>query len=129
MRSLPRRLACVVVLGALAVYARALTNPLVFDDRRNIVENASIRDLANWRWIVMGSRRPLVNASYALDYALGGLSPIAFHVTSVLLHAVNALLVFALARRVAADAAGRAPGERSATWAPFAAALANTSSA
>jgi protein O-mannosyl-transferase len=127
MRSLSRRLAAVVALAACAVYARALTNPFVFDDRRTIVENASIRDLGNWRWIVLGSRRPLVNASYALDYALGGLSPIAFHVTNVGLHALNALLVFALARRVIADAAarrGEALDERRTSWASFASALA-----
>ena len=44
--------------------------------------------------------RPLGFLSFAADAALWSFSPVGFHVTNVLLHAVNGLLVFALARRV-----------------------------
>jgi hypothetical protein len=44
--------------------------------------------------------RPLVFLSYALDWSLWGVDPAGFHLTSVLLHAINTMLVFALARRV-----------------------------
>lgn len=44
--------------------------------------------------------RPLVFLSFALDWSLWGADPAAFHLTSVLLHAVNTMLVYALARRV-----------------------------
>ena len=51
--------------------------------------------------------RPLVFLSFALDWSLWGADPAAFHLTSVLLHAVNTMLVYALARRVGdATAAG-----------------------
>ena len=48
--------------------------------------------------------RPLVNLSYAVDYAFSGLDPFAYHVTNLLLHVVNVLLLFALTRRLARDA-------------------------
>jgi hypothetical protein len=44
--------------------------------------------------------RPLGFLSFAADAALWHLHPAGFHVTNVILHAVNGLLVFALARRV-----------------------------
>src|SRR5207244_7291320 len=45
------------------------------------------------------ARRPL-----ALDYALGGMNPRGYHLTSVLLHALDAALVFLVARRLLRDA-------------------------
>ena len=44
--------------------------------------------------------RPIVTASYALDARWSGASPFGYHATNVVLHAVAALLVFALARRI-----------------------------
>ncbi|HET9267512.1 MAG TPA: hypothetical protein VFO31_05085, partial [Vicinamibacterales bacterium] len=44
--------------------------------------------------------RPLVFLSYALDWTTWGLDAAGFHLTNVLLHAVNTMLVYALARRV-----------------------------
>jgi hypothetical protein len=44
--------------------------------------------------------RPLVFLSYALDWTNWGLDAAGFHLTNVLLHAGNTMLVYALARRV-----------------------------
>ena len=44
--------------------------------------------------------RPLVFLSFALDWSVWGIDAAGFHLTNVLLHAVNAMLVYALARRV-----------------------------
>ena len=44
--------------------------------------------------------RPLVTASLALDHALFGLEPWGYHLTHVLLHALNALLVMVLVQRL-----------------------------
>jgi Tfp pilus assembly protein PilF len=43
---------------------------------------------------------PLVFSSFWLDHKLFGLEPLGYHVVNVLLHLVNALLVFRLARRL-----------------------------
>jgi len=98
-RRLPATLAVALLpaLLAIAVYAPALDNPFVYDDRVTVVENPSIRELANWRAVLLGSRfRPLVNLTYAVDYALWQLQPTGYHWTSVLLHALNVLLLYAL---------------------------------
>ena len=94
----------IALLGAL-VYANALRNPLVYDDHRLIISNTSIVDLHNWRAIAIHDiSRPLVNLSYALDYALwGGVNAFGFHLTNLAIHIVNILLVYALATALAED--------------------------
>ena len=67
-----------------------------------MLDNPSIRELGNLRWIFIGSRRPLTNFSYAVDWALYG-APFGFHLTNVILHAINTLLLYLLARRLLAD--------------------------
>jgi hypothetical protein len=44
--------------------------------------------------------RPLVTASFALDHAVFGLEPWGYHLTNLLLHLANTLLVFVLVRRI-----------------------------
>ena len=48
--------------------------------------------------VFQDASRPVVNLSYALDRALWGPAPFGFHLTSLLLHALNVGLVFALVR-------------------------------
>jgi len=95
------------VLAALA-YLGALHNPFVYDDRLTVVENASLRTPSDLRFLFGYSLfRPLVNLSYAADYALWGLDPFGYHLTSLALHVVNVGLVYTLALRMAG--AARAP--------------------
>src|SRR5262245_4028608 len=91
------------------VYLNALTNPFVYDDYHTVVENPSIRQLSNVRSIVLHSvTRPVVNFSYALDRAVWGPTPYGFHVTSVLLHCLNVVLLFLVARQLMQGIAGPA---------------------
>jgi protein O-mannosyl-transferase len=95
---------------AAVVYLNAIDNPFVWDDRRTVVENASIRPPLDWRAVFYHDRfRPLVNATYAADYALGGLAVGGYHRTSILLHVLNVVLLFLATRRVVGTAARGAP--------------------
>jgi tetratricopeptide (TPR) repeat protein len=92
------------------VYLNALGNPFVYDDQRTVLANPSIRDLADWRWVLKGeAARPLVNLSYALDHAVWGLAPVGYHLTSLALHVANVLLLFGLARAAVTDWQARRP--------------------
>jgi tetratricopeptide (TPR) repeat protein len=86
------------VLGGL-VYLNSLGNPFVYDDHRLILENDSLSSLANWRYLLLHDvTRPLVNVSHAIDYAIwGGANPVGFHLTNVLVHMTNIVLLFQLA--------------------------------
>jgi tetratricopeptide (TPR) repeat protein len=99
--------AALVLLGAL-VYANSLRGPFVYDDRAAIVGNQTIRTL--WPLSVPlapppftpVSGRPLVNLSLAIDYAIGGAMPFAYHVTNVAIHIGCGLLLFGIVRRTLA---------------------------
>jgi hypothetical protein len=106
-----------VGIVAFGVYAPNLGNGFAMDDRYNVVENEAIRDLTRipslylepWgahapsafdRVLAENYYRPTSLASYAIDYALWGLSPLGFHLTNDLLHALAAVLVFLLLHRL-----------------------------
>ena len=97
----------VIAIAAVAVYANGLGGPFVFDDNSDIVENTSIRHLwPPWRAVVAHAKgktylctRPVANLSFALDYALGGLHTLPYHLTNVAVHLAAGLLLFGIVRR------------------------------
>ncbi len=74
-----------------------------WDDDRNLLNNAQYRglSLAHLRWMFTtfdgGHYQPLSWITLAIDYTLWGMQPHGYHVTNVILHMANALLVYALA--------------------------------
>jgi hypothetical protein len=101
-----------LVIAAIAflVYANSLSNGFVFDDEIVIRGDQSIRTLSSIpRYFVGGEGspmvmgtyyRPLLSSSYALDFASGALRPLAYHLTNVLIHVANCLLLFWLLRMI-----------------------------
>src|SRR5205085_7967194 len=53
--------------------------------------------------LLAASYRPLRDISHAFDFAMWGENAAGFHLTNVLIHLSNTLLVFALIRRLAGD--------------------------
>ena len=86
------------------VYVNALHNPFVWDDFRVVANNRSLESLTQVRAIALHeASRPIVNFSYAVDRAIWGTGTFGFHLTSILLHVLNVVLLFLLARRLVAD--------------------------
>ena len=99
----PMAYGLVAILAGL-VYLNALHVPFVYDDHRMVVENDSIRDLTDWRAIVLSQLiRPVLNLSYAIDFAVWGPNSFGFHLTNVVLHGLNGVLLFRLAVLLASD--------------------------
>ena len=91
-------------LMAVIVYLNVLDNPFVVDDFRLIVENESMRTLSDVETVIVRDvTRPLVNLSYVLDTVVWGKIPFGYHLTSLLLHVVNVVLVFSVAFVVSRD--------------------------
>ncbi len=104
-----RRAAGLVFLVAVAVYLNSLAGEFVFDDTSVIQSNPQIRSLGwtnltqifgshYWQTVAGqgGLYRPVVILSYALNYAAGGLDPWGYHLVNVVLHALAAVLVYAV---------------------------------
>jgi hypothetical protein len=105
-----RDAALAVALGllAFAVYLPALRLEFTADDfliLDNLEELGGLRGAAAYFEVNFYAHyRPLVFLSYAIDAAVWGVDAAGFHLTNVALHAANAMLVYALARRVAEPA-------------------------
>jgi hypothetical protein len=96
-----------IVLAAVVVYGNSLSGSFVFDDVPSIAANPTIRAL----WPLTGplsppvaggvtvGGRPLLNLSFALNYALGGMAVGGYHAINLVLHALAGLVLFGLARR------------------------------
>ena len=97
--------AAVIVVAGVIVYSNSLAGPFIFDDRTAILDNQQIRQL--WPLSVPLSPpnntpvagRPIVNLSFALSYAIGGLDPRAYRLTNLAIHLLAALTLFGLVRR------------------------------
>ncbi|MFA5156566.1 MAG: tetratricopeptide repeat protein [Candidatus Omnitrophota bacterium] len=121
VKTKPALIGPVILIIALTavIYCGALMNSFVGDDIAVIVNNDFIKDWKNLPLVFssayltdvrdlgfLGTRsvgageityRPLATLSYFVDYHLWKLKAFGFHLTNLLLHIINALLIFALA--------------------------------
>ncbi len=94
----------ILAAGSVAAYSRTFSVPVLFDDRDEILNNPSLRHLGNLGAVFspplnLGvGGRPLLNLSYAVNYAWGGGSVLGYHVVNLLIHVLAAWTLFALVR-------------------------------
>lgn len=86
-------LSTIVVLGVL-IYSNTLTAAFQFDDKLNIVDNLFIRDIGNL-WPPSGSRW-FGLLTFSLNYMVGGLNPVGYHLINICIHILTALSVYLL---------------------------------
>ncbi len=108
-----RLVALGILLTCVVVYANSWTNDFVLDDRGIIRDNPSIKGLHKipalfqqdywYPELISGLYRPLVNTTYALNFAVGGLDTRGYHVVNIALHGLVSILVWVMARRVFGD--------------------------
>jgi tetratricopeptide (TPR) repeat protein len=73
-----------------------------WDDNVLVTENQNIRQLdltkigKIFTHSITGAYIPLVELSFALEYAVSGLNPVTYHLDNIILHVINTFLVFAL---------------------------------
>ena len=101
-------MAVLLVLVALALYWPATGHDFInYDDDVYVLDNPHVTSGLTWanaRW-ALGSGyatnwHPVTWLSHMLDCQLFGLKPWGHHLTSVLLHALNAMLVFMLLQQI-----------------------------
>lgn len=98
-RRIAARLALLAAL--LVAWAPALRAPFTYDDRVEVVGNRTIRWFSELDAIAAyNTSRPVLILTYALNWALGGLDPLGYHMLSLGIHAANALLAWRLTERL-----------------------------
>lgn len=92
-----------ILFAVVLAYANSLRGPFVFDDLPSITDNPTIRHLSTAFQPPPGgvtvSARPLLNLTFALNYALSADSVRSYHVVNAIIHALAALTLFGLVRR------------------------------
>ena len=90
-----------------AVFLPALWNEFVhWDDQVNIIKNRGYRGLGpdQLRWmfstILMGHWIPVTWLTFGVDYTLWGMKPFGYHLTSVVLHALDVAFLYLVALRL-----------------------------
>jgi len=96
-------LICIILaLVTLAVYARVFTCDFInFDDNLYVTDNSHIQSGLTWqsiKWAFTTNQaynwHPMVWISHMLDCRLYGLNPLGHHLTNLLFHIINTLLLF-----------------------------------
>jgi protein O-mannosyl-transferase len=98
-------LIAVLVIAVIATFANGLAVPYLLDDFASIPGNPTIRSLRLLADVlfppptIYTAGRPVLNLSFALNYAIGGTSVTGYHVANILIHTLGAVVLFGLVRR------------------------------
>jgi tetratricopeptide (TPR) repeat protein len=79
-------------------YLPSLNGPLIFDDHNLPFSDPSAARMPARFWI--GGVRPVLMASYWLNYEISGTRTFSYHAVNVLLHAASAVIVFFVLQRL-----------------------------
>lgn len=105
----PIALSATLFVAVMLLFWPGLTGGFIFDDFPTLVSNTSlhIKDLsldavitASVSFDPGGLGRPLAMATFAINHALGGLDPWGYKLGGLLIHSVNAILVFLLLKQI-----------------------------
>ena len=91
-----------IVLAALTAYHNSFFGPFILDDNLAITANPSIRHFGSALSPPADSTaggRPLLNLTFAINYALGGLNVWGYHAFNLLVHTLAGLTLFGVVRR------------------------------
>ena len=100
-----------LILLAIVAFSGVLWNGFVYDDLLIIYGNPFFTTQPDWAALLsrdyftisrQGSYRPMVTLTYMIDGTIWAGRPSGFHLTNLLLHVANVLLLFELARRLGA---------------------------
>ena len=95
-----------IAVVTFAAFLPTLQNQFVaWDDGKNLLNNYHYRGLGwthlRWMWTThQGHYIPVTWMTFGLDYLLWGMNPAGYHLTSLLLHAANAVAFFFVVRRI-----------------------------
>ena len=77
------------------VYSNTFHASFHFDDTPSIVENYTIRNLNNAPGMLINNRG-IATATFAINYAIGGLNVVGYHIVNLAIHITNSIFVYFL---------------------------------
>jgi tetratricopeptide (TPR) repeat protein len=99
MNRISRWFPFILLAAGMVCYTNSFGGPFIFDDNRVILNNPHLFTLwPPWKAVLVPTRF-VADISFALNFALGGLTPADYRVTNVLIHIVAGLLLYGVVRR------------------------------
>lgn len=94
-----------LVLVTIGCYLPAFRGGFIWDDDRHVSDNRTLHNFHGlWRiWAEPGvtpQYYPLTHTSFWIERRIWGENPAGYHITNILLHAINSLLLWRLLRRL-----------------------------
>ena len=108
----------IALVAALAVFAPALKGTFVFDDFNLPFANPQAGQLPARFWI--GGVRPVLMATYWMNFLMSGTSPFGYHLFNVLMHVATSAIMFFIYDRLFAIANPAVPAAADRKWFAFA---------
>lgn len=101
----------IIFIVTVVVYSNSINNDFTFDDNIIITKNNNIRQLGDLKALFLTNYwgesapqdplyRPITTLSYAINYHFSQLNPRNYHLTNILLHTLNSLLVYKIGVRL-----------------------------
>ena len=102
----------ILIIAAVSfiAYCNTLSGEFIWDDRKLILDNYYIKDWGNLSTNVtsdffftsreegkIGYYRPVIILSYMINYSLFKIDPLGYHITNILFHLLNGILIYLLA--------------------------------
>ncbi|MCH7870261.1 MAG: O-GlcNAc transferase, partial [Planctomycetes bacterium] len=102
--------ACALIAATIAAYGPALQGGFIWDDNDHVTHNTAVQNPSGpadiWRRLgATPQYYPLVFTSFWIEHALWGLNPFGYHLNNVLLHLLNAFLLWRVLLRLSIPAA------------------------
>ena len=88
-----------LLMVLLVAYFPVLQNGFIWDDDRHLTDNPFVTNFDGLKplWLEVRSTQqyyPLISTSFWMEYQLWGLDPLGYHIDNVLLHAMNAIVLW-----------------------------------
>ena len=83
-----------IVVLTLIAYSNTFHVPFQFDDRKEILENHAIKNLAYFTNLSTQNTRYVGYFTFAVNYALHGLNVVGYHIFNLAIHIFNALFLY-----------------------------------
>ena len=88
------------------IYSNSFNSPFLFDDHHNIqskaiqIKSLTFENILNVIFNANLKSRPVSNISFAINYLLGEYEVTGYHIFNLLIHLINAILVYLILRLV-----------------------------
>ena len=91
----------VIALSTFLAYSNSFNSAFHFDDYSSIITHPYIKSMNNIPYFFYYNGSPLISrpvtmATFAVNFAIGGLDPFSYHFMSFFIHLANAILVYIL---------------------------------